>query len=203
MKAKLIVAFATSLNMILVSSAHAQQGSSPYLGMCDPKRQRGEYYKYQCQRNDGSIGWLEGTRIGYGRPIIEIHGRNTDNAYMLTRQTTRYPGYACYYDEPNGLNSPSRKCIDWVRRASLMKPEKVQANCPNMVVLYENGQKYKYWTKDSYSLYWLPPGSRPIYDENRSPQGMPGGTDEMITEAFRILCPSKFDSVNGPLPYRN
>jgi hypothetical protein len=67
--------------------------------------------------------------------------------------------------------------------------------------MYEGGDRYKYWTKTAYSMYWLSPGSRPIYSEDGTPQGMPGGTDEWITEAFRILCPAKFKSTNAPLPY--
>lgn len=202
MKGKQIAAsIAIAASQMLLGTAYAQQAGTPYLGTCDPKLKQGQYYKYECQRNDGSIGWLQGTRIGSGRPIINIQGRDTENAYMLTKLTTKYPGYSCYYSEPNGLNTPSQACIKSISRASLMKPERIQADCLNMEVLYEDGTKYKYWTKDSYSVYWLSPGMRPVYSEDGRPQGLAGGGDDPITEAFRILCPAKFKSMNAPIPY--
>lgn len=202
MKGKYVIAAMTlAASQILLGNTYAEQLSRPYLGTCDPKLKREKYYKYECQRNDGSIGWLLGTRIGSGSPIIGVNGQDTENAYLLTKLTTKYPGYSCYYSEPNGLNTPSQACIKSISRASLMKPEKIKANCLNVEVSYENGERYRYWTKGTYSLYWLAPGSRPTYFEDGRPEGMPGGTDGWITEAFRILCPAKFKSMNAPLPY--
>jgi hypothetical protein len=159
--------------------ALAQQ---PYLGTCDPDMGRGEYYKYECQRGDGSIGWSQGTRIGGGRPIISIHGRNTPNAYMLTKITNVYPGYFCYYEE--GMHStPSEKCKSRVQEEVNKPPAKVSANCNTQVVTEHD--------------------LLPQQQSNKFPTGwMPGGSDSVISEYFRILCPVKFAASGVKPPYK-
>lgn len=155
--------------------ALAQQ---PYLGTCDPKMGRGEYFKYECQRGDGSIGWSQGPRIGSGRPIISIHGRNSSNAYILTKATNVYPGYFCYYNEPNGLLSPSHACRKSIMEQSAESPERISADCIRQTV----------------SMF---------SEEYRFPsEGFAGGTDGLISEAFRILCPVKFAASGVKPPYK-
>lgn len=193
------LAYIYTFLILFSGNGFAQQPAQPYLGTCDPELTRGEYYKYECERNDGSIGWLSGTKIGSGKPIIDIGGRDTSNAYMLTRLTPRYPGYSCYYSEGN-INSPSQACIKSHIEATKLPPEKEEADCINMRV-WNRYEEFKYWTKDESGMYWLSPGRRPTYTKEGQPIGLAGSGDSVITETFRILCPLRFRSMNVPYPY--
>lgn len=157
-----------------------------YLGTCDPemgiesdKKYRGEYFKYECRRGDGSIGWFNlGTKIGGGRPIFSIHERNTSNAHFYVRTTNVYPGYFCYYNEPNGLQRPSEACKEGIMKQTMEPPERISANCN------------KYNVNISSKTYNFPA------------EQMAGGYDGNIAEAFRILCPVKFAASGVKPPYK-
>jgi len=165
------------------------------LGDCNPAlRERDEFYNYICKRNDGSIGWLyTGTRVGFGSPIFAIAKRDTDNAFLVLKDTTSYPGFYCYYSEPSGLNRPSASCLNQVRQAAARSSKKVFANCSQLTVGYsETGGSYKFWELDEFGyMTWLPAGSSPSY-VNGEPLRLAGGMDSLVTTAFATLCPSKF-----------
>ncbi len=169
------------------------------LGDCDPNlRKKDEFHKYMCNRNDGSIGWLSGGRIGGGTPIFAVANRDTDDAFMVLKETTAYPGFRCYYEEQRGLNNPTSRCISQVRRMAAMPSHKIYANCSQIKVRYSDERSaYKFWELDEYGyMTWLPLGVQPSYFEGR-PLRMAGGTDSIVTGAFATLCPDKFRSFGG------
>ena len=195
-----IRAFACFTAFLLAASPAALAKPAADLGSCDPNlRQRDEFYKYMCNRNDGSIGWLyTGTRIGIGSPIFAIANRDTENALLVLRHTIAYPGFYCYYDDQNGLNSPSTSCIQGVREMALRPSEKVYANCSQLIVSYSaTGSSFKFWDLDrSRYMHWLPVGSKPSYF-NGEPQRLAGGQDSLISEDFATLCPAKFKELRA------
>ncbi len=163
-------------------SVLAQQA---YLGTCDPRlglekdEHQGEYFKYECRREDGSIGWFQGTRIGTGRPILSIHERNTSNAHFYTKATNVYPGFFCYYNEVNGLERPSESCKKWVIEETLKPPERISADCNKKTVS-------------------IPPNTYK-FPANKN---MAADYDSIVNEAYRILCPAKFAASGVALPYK-
>lgn len=169
------------------------------LGDCDPNlSKKDEFHKYMCNRNDGSIGWLSGGRIGGGTPIFAVANRDTPDAFMVLKETTAYPGFRCYYEEPRGLNNPTSRCISQVRQMAAMPSHKVYANCSQTTVRYsDEGIAYKFWELDEYGyMTWLPLGDQPSYVDGQ-PLRMAGGTDSIVSIAFATLCPAKFRSFGG------
>jgi hypothetical protein len=171
------------------------------LGDCDPNlRKKDEFHKYMCNRNDGSIGWLSGGRLGGGTPIFAVANRDTPDAFMVLKETNAYPGFRCYYDEPKGLNNPTSRCISQVSQMAAMPSYKVYANCSQIKVRYSNeNSAYKFWELDEYRhMTWLPLGAQPSYVDGQ-PMRMAGGTDSIVTGAFATLCPAKFRSFGGKI----
>ena len=169
------------------------------LGDCDPNlRKKDEFHKYMCNRNDGSIGWLSGGRLGGGTPIFAVANRDTPDAFMVLKETNAYPGFRCYYDEPRGLNNPTSRCISQVSQMAAMPSYKVYANCSQIKVRYSNEDSaYKFWELDEYRhMTWLPLGAQPSYVDGQ-PMRMAGGTDSVVTGAFATLCPAKFRNFGG------
>jgi hypothetical protein len=177
----------TALCLVPVFELEPASAQQSYLGTCDPemniesdRQYRGEYFKYECKRGDGSIGWYNlGTKIGAGLPIISIHERNTPNAHFYVKTTNVYPGYFCYYNENDGLERPSEACKKQIAEQSMEPPQRISADC--------NKQTVSIITE----LYRFP-STR-----------MAGGYEDNIAEAFRILCPAKFaaSGVNPPYKY--
>lgn len=179
-QASFLIFKAAFLGYLLTGASTLAQES--YLGTCDPKMGKGEFFRYECLRGDGSIGWMQGTRIGGGRPIMSIHNRNTPNAYMLIAVTNVFPGYFCYYEEGQPMN-PSDKCKSWIQQEAQKEPEKISANCTTKVVIDHS----------------LPAEFR----SNTFPaEWMPGSSDGPINEAFRILCPTAFAMSGVKPPYK-
>lgn len=165
---------------ITTTSSWAQ---SSYLGTCDASMGRDEFFRYECLRGDGSIGWMQGAKIGSGRPIVSIHNRDSASAYMLTSVTNAFPGYFCYYGEPGGLMKPSRECNESIQKQSENPPIKILANCVNKTVTFSD----------------YPPDNQTF----KFPSGwMAGGGDSVIHEAFRILCPLAFTQSGVNPPYK-
>jgi hypothetical protein len=185
---------------LLASPSSLSMPLAANLGDCNAAlRGRDGFYNYMCKRNDGSIGWLyTGGRIGFGSPIFAIANRDTDSAFLILKDTTSYPGFYCYYNEPSGLNRPSTDCLNRVRQMAARARKKVFANCSQLTVGYsESNEIYRFWELDGQrDMYWLPAGSSPSY-ANGEPLRMAGGTDSLVTTAFATLCPSKFRALGA------
>lgn len=176
---------------LAITPAMAKPG---YLGACDQSiTPRDDFHQYMCLRNDGSIGWINtGSRIGNGDPIFAIANRNTDSAFMIIKTTMAYPGFYCYYDQPGGLNNPTRECIQRVKSQAAAAAERVSADCRRLTIsMPEPIGVYKFWEIDEHGgLAWLPAGGKPSYQDGRALR-LAGGYDSVLSEAFATLCPDK------------
>lgn len=132
-------------------------------------------------------------------PIFAVANRDTEEAFLILKATTAYPGFYCYYEEgAKGLSNPSPGCLQQVRQNASRPSEKVAANCLNLTVTIpaHNGM-YKFWELDEFgNMTWLPFGSQPSYYDGK-PMRMAGGTDSIVTTAFATLCPAKFKRFGG------